>query len=117
MDHTSAFHSILIGNDHKRVTAAIVHLSICFSTDHTYRQTSLKQPAISQTADIGHDRSGIMFYLGCERDSGVSLAAVGVRANKSIAWPLPYTGALQLRMVGGLEMQLGTWNQDSSLLV
>lgn len=42
-----------------------------------------------------------MFYLPCKRNSGVSLAAAGVRASKSIAWALPYPGAQQLGGRGG----------------
>lgn len=98
------------------MATAYQHLSV-FSTDLNIRQTSLGRPAISKTADTGLDGLAVMFYLGCKRDGGVSLATVGVRASKSIARPLPYPGAqLQLERGGGLELQCGTLGLDTSLL-
>lgn len=50
-----------------------------------FHQTSLGHRAVSQTTDIGLDGLATMFYLGCKHNSGVSLAAIGVRASKLIA--------------------------------
>lgn len=50
-----------------------------------FHQTSLGRRAVSQTTDVGLDGLATMFYLGCKHNSGVSLAAIGVRASKLIA--------------------------------
>lgn len=69
----------------------------CISTfDHTLKddeggfslqvsvfyQTSLGRRAVNQTTDTGLDGLATMFYLGCKQNSGVRLAAIGVRASK-----------------------------------
>lgn len=115
VDYASASHSTLIGADHERerIATAHEHLSV-FSTDLNNWQTSRGPPAISQTTDTGLDRLAVMFYPGCRRGSGVILAAVGSRASKSIARPLPHTGALQMES-RVWPLQLGTLGLDSSL--
>ena len=77
------------------VVTASWHLSVFQQTSTTDKHLRAK-PANSQTTDTGLDRLAVMFYLGSKRDSGVRLAAAGLRASKSIARPLPHPGALQL---------------------
>lgn len=61
----STSHFTLVGSNHESGFRASL------TTDKHF----LRQPAIGQTTEAGPDRLSVMFYQGCKRYSGVSVAA------------------------------------------